>query len=156
MKKLTGLLLLGIFALSACQKTVTKVQRVDQAYSAVYDIAPSDWQTTDNGKSYSTTFDVPELDNAIFDHGAVLVYLSFDDNIYEALPEVFDGIAYGAIHSPGAVTVDLHAVDQSILESGPGGEVYAKIVLIDAQQLSLHPHVDFNNFNAVKQAFHIR
>jgi hypothetical protein len=155
MKKLTVLFLLGIFALSACRKNVTRVERVDQAYSAVYDILPSDWQTSDNGISYSTTFDVPELSGAIFDHGAVIVYLSFYDNKYEALPEVFDGIAYGAIHSPGSVTVELHAVDGSLLE-GPGGEVYAKIVLIDAQQLSLHPGVNLQNYNEVKQVFHIR
>lgn len=155
MKKLSLFLLLGLLSLAACQKTVTKVERVDQAYSAVYSIISSDWATDDNGLSYSASFDVPELDNAIFDHGAVIVYLSFEDNVYEALPEVFDGIAYGAIHGPGGVTVDFHALDGSTL-SPPQGEIYAKIVLISAQQLSLHPNVNLHNFNEVKKAFKIK
>lgn len=156
MKKLTALLLLAIFALSACQKTVTKVQQVDQAYSATFNINTADWQTDDNGTSYYTSFDLPELDDIIFDHGAVLVYLSFDDNIYEALPEVYDGIAYGAIHSPGAVTVDLHAVDGSPLSGAPSGVVYAKIILIDAQQLSVHPNVNLLNLQDVQKTFHVK
>lgn len=147
------MLLLGVLSLSACRKTVT--QRVDQAYSAVYSILSADWTTTDDGTSYSTTFEVPELDNIIFNHGAVIVYLSFKDDFYEALPEVFDGIAYGAIHSQGAVTVDLHAVDGSKI-TAPGGEIYAKIILIDARQLSLHPGVNLQDYQEVKQAFDIR
>lgn len=155
MKKLTILLFLGILALGACRKEVTQVKQVNQAFSAIYDIKSTDWTTADNGLSYSTSFDVPELNSAIFDHGAVIVYLSFKDNIYEALPEVFDGISYGAIHSQGAVTVDLHAVDGSAI-TAPGGEIFAKIVLIDAQQLSLHPNVDLQNFQEVQHAFHIK
>lgn len=155
MKKIPLLLLLGVFMLGACQKTVTKVEQVDQAYSAVYNIQGSDWKLSDDHLRCSTTFDVPELSSAIFDHGAVLVYLSFEDNIYEALPEVYEGIAYRATHSQGAVTVDLRAVDGSAI-TAPSGTVYAKIVLIDAQQLSLHPNVDLLNYDAVKQTFHIR
>lgn len=154
MKKLSLLLILALGGLSACQKEVVQPAS-PQAYSAVYSINPSDWSTGNNGISYSTSFDVPELSNAIFDHGAVIVYLSFDDNIYEALPEVFDGISYGAIHSPGSVTVDYHAVDGSNV-SAPGGVIYAKIILINAQQLSMHPGVNLKDYNAVKNTFGIR
>lgn len=158
MKKLSLLFapaMIGSIAFfSSCQREVVQPSQ-PLAYSAVYDIMPSDWATSDNGISYSTTFNVPELSNSIFDHGAVIVYLSFDNNIYEALPEVFDGISYGAIHSPGAVTVDYHAVDGSNV-SAPGGEVYAKIILINAQQLSMHPNVNLRDYNAVKSAFKLK
>lgn len=153
MKKLSLLLILALGGLSACTKEVVQ-PATPQAYSAVYSITPSNWSTSDNGISYSTTFNVPELSNAIFDHGAVIVYLSFDNNIYEALPEVFDGISYGAIHSPGSVTIDYHAVDGSTV-SAPSGTVYAKIILINAQQLSMHPGVNLRDYNAVKNTFGI-
>ena len=35
------------------------------------------------------------------------------DPVYEALPEVIDGVAYGAIHTTGTVTIDLRAADGS-------------------------------------------
>lgn len=155
MKKLSLLLILALVGLSACQREVVQPATPPQAYSAVYNVAPSDWSTNDNGISYSTTFSMPELSSAIFDHGAVIVYLSFDNNIYEALPEVFDGISYGAIHSPGSVTIDYHAVDGSAV-SAPGGAIYAKIILINAQQLSLHPGVNLRDYNTVKNTFGIK
>lgn len=154
MKIPTLFLFAAILGLSACRKEVTKVSQVDQAFSAKYDIMPGDWTTADNGLSYSTSFDIPELTDAIFDHGAVVVYLSFEDKIYEALPEVYQGIAYGAIHSPGAITVDIHALDGGTINP-PADEVLGKVILIDATQLSLHPGVDLKNYNTVLHTFHV-
>lgn len=155
MKKFPLLVLVAaLFILGSCRKEVTQVSQVDQAFSAVYDIMPADWTTSDNGLSYSTSFDVPELSDAIFDHGAVIVYLSFEDNSYEALPEVFNGIAYGALHGPGAVTVDMHAVDGGTIPA-PTGEVYAKVILIDATALSMHPGINLKDYNTVRETFHV-
>lgn len=148
MKKLSLLLILAVTALSACRKEVTQVQP-KQAVSVQWDIQTNDWQSDDGGLSYHASIDIPELTDAIFDHGAVLVYLSFDDGIYEALPEVFNGIAYGAIHSAGGLTVDMSAVDGSGI-SAPSGLIYAKVILVDAPLVALHPEMDFTDYNQVK------
>lgn len=155
MKKSTLILLATVLvALSACKKEVTQVNQVDQAFSRVYDIMPEDWATDDNGLSYSTSFDVPELTDAIFDHGAVVVYLSFVDGVYEALPEVYDGFSYGAIHGSGGVTIDVYALDGSTIDP-PTGEIYAKVILIDATALSLHPGINLRDYNTLKSTFHL-
>jgi hypothetical protein len=154
MKKLSLLLILAVTALSACRKEVNQVQP-KQAVSVQWDIQTEDWYSDDNGVSYAASADLPELTDAIFDHGAVLVYLSFDDNIYEALPEVFDGIAYGAIHSPGALTVDMHAVDGSAI-SAPSGLIYAKVILIDAPIIAMHPDLDLTDYNEVKEVLRLK
>jgi hypothetical protein len=153
MKKLSLLLILAVTALSACRKEVTQVQP-KQAVSVQWDIQANDWYSEDGGVSYAASADLPELTDAIFDHGAVLVYLSFDDNIYEALPEVFDGISYGAIHSPGALTVDMHAVDGGTIPA-PSGLVYAKIILIDAPIIAMHPELDLTDYNQVKKVLRV-
>ena len=49
MKRLFLLSALALLIFSSCKKEVTEVQKVDQAFSAVYDIAPGDWTTT-NGR----------------------------------------------------------------------------------------------------------
>src|SRR5882672_4894442 len=101
-----AVLLLGILSITACKKT--EVQQVNQAFSAVYSLAASGWTTSDGSLSYSTTLDVPEIDDIIQQGGGVIVYISFDNGAnYEALPEVFDQIAYGAVHTKGSVTIDL-------------------------------------------------
>jgi hypothetical protein len=152
MKKPALILLIAVAGLSSCSKNSTPVH---EAHSQVMDIKPSDWTTQDDGLSYSYTIDVPALTNTVFDHGAVIVYLSFVDNIYEAVPEEFDGISYGAIHSTGAVTVDMHAIDQGKINP-PSGDIYAKVVLINAQQLALHPNINLHDYGEVQKTFHIK
>jgi hypothetical protein len=131
--KLTAALLFSIILFGACKKT--EIQQVNQIFSAVYSVQGSSWATTDGGLSYSTSLTVPELDNVIQAQGGVVVYLSFDNGTdYEAIPEVFDGIAYGAIHATGSVTLDLHAVSGSTL-TPPTGTILAKVLLLDATAL---------------------
>ena len=129
-----AVLLLAFLSFSACKK-VTEVKQVDQAFSAVYSLAASGWTTSDLSVSYSTTLQVPEIDDIVQAGGAVIVYISFDNGAnYEALPEVFDGIAYGAVHTTGSVTIDLFALDGGTI-TPPGSTILAKVVLIDATPL---------------------
>jgi hypothetical protein len=131
--KLTAAVLLSIVLFGACTKTT--VQQVNQVFSAVYSLPGSSWTSNDGGLSYSTSLNVPELDNVIQNQGGVIVYLSFDNGQdYEAIPEVFSGIAYGAVHAVGSVTLDLHAVNGSTL-SPPTGTILAKVLLLDASAL---------------------
>ncbi len=155
MKRFILLLVLPVVIFSSCTKEITEVQKVDQAFSAIYDIAPGDWVSSDNGISYAAELDVPELNNTVYQNGAVLVYLSFSGtNYYEALPQVFDGITYGAIHGDGYISVDMSALSGNPINP-PGQTVVAKVVLIDATRLALHKNVNLRDLNAVQQAFRI-
>jgi hypothetical protein len=156
MKKLLLLSIPVLLLFISCKKEVTKVEKVDQAFSAVYTIQPGDWTTDNNGESFTAQLNVPELDNVIYQNGAVLVYLSFSGTSYfEALPEVFDGIAYGAIHSNGYVGIDISAVSGDLI-SAPTQTITAKVVLIDATALSLHKDVNLNDLGAVQKAFNVQ
>ena len=156
MKKLLIFLSLPLFLFSSCKKEITEVREVDQAFSAVYTINSSDWKTTNGGQTYSVEFDVPELDNVIYQDGAVLVYLSFSgSSYYEALPQVFDGITYGVIHGNGYVGIDMSAIDGANI-TPPGQPVSAKIILIDATRLALKKDVNLKDMQAVERAFNIK
>ena len=153
MKRLFLLSALPLFIFSSCKKEVT--EQVNQAFSAVYDIAPGDWTTSNGGLSYSAELDIPELDNIIYQDGAVLVYLSFSGtSYYEALPQVFDGITYGAIHGNGYVSIDMSALSGNPINP-PGQTVSAKIILIDAVRLALRKDVNLRDIQAVEKAFNI-
>jgi hypothetical protein len=69
----------------------------------------------------------------------VVVYLTFDpadDNpVYEAMPEVINGVAYGAIHTTGSVTIDLRAADGSNLTEAITAATAVKVVLLEATPL---------------------
>lgn len=155
MKKLFILSALTLFIFSSCKKEITQVQQVNQAFSAVYTIKPSDWTTNNNGLSYTAQLQIPELDNTIYNGGGVLVYLSFSGtDYYEALPEVFDGFAYGAIHSNGYVGIDISDITGNIMNP-PTQNISAKVILIDAQSLDLHKDVNLRDLGAVQKAFNV-
>lgn len=156
MKKILLFSALSLLIFASCKKEVTEVQKVDQAFSAVYNIEPGDWVTTNDGASYTAELDVPELDDLIYQNGAVLVYLSFSGtSYYEALPEVFDGITYGVIHSSGYVGVDISSVSGDLINP-PDQTISAKVVLIDARALELHKDVNLNDLSEVKKVFKIK
>ncbi|GAA4319872.1 hypothetical protein [Compostibacter hankyongensis] len=157
MKKITALLLLAAFvsttAFTACTKK--EVREVNNATSLVFPVAADDWTLDEDGLVYSVSFDVPELSDAVYDHGAVLVYLAFGNNdFYEALPEVFNGNSYGVIHNAGYITVDASPVGDNAV-TRPGAAT-AKVVFIDAQLLEMHPDVDLRDYNAVTRAFRVK
>jgi hypothetical protein len=139
--KMALLSALVILAFSGCTKTT--VNQVNQVYSAVYTVAANQWaagQDPDGTKFYYTSLSIPELTQNIDLNGGVVIYLSFDDPsntnpVYEALPEVINGVAYGAIHTTGMVTIDLRAADGSNAPGPITGPTMVKVVLMDASPL---------------------
>lgn len=156
MKRLILPFALVAFVFCSCKKEeITEVRQVDQAFSAVYTILPGDWVSNDGGYTYSADLNIPELDHAIYQDGAVLTYLSFSGtSYYEALPQVFDGITYGAIHGDGFVSIDISALSGNLIDP-PGQSISAKIILIDATRLALRPNINFRNLKEVERAFGI-
>ena len=157
MKKIILFLTVSTILFTSCRKeNITQIDQVDQAFSAVYNIKKSDWTTTDTGYTYTAQIKVPELDDIIYQNGAVLVYLSFAGNsYYEAIPQVFSGISYGVIHSNQYVSIDISALDGGTVNP-PTGDVLAKIILIDATKLAMNKDVNFNNLGEVQKAFNIK
>jgi hypothetical protein len=138
----------AVLVFSGCTKTYptvtnTVIDSVNQVYSALYTVAANQWvQGTDPDGTvfYSTTLTIAELTEQIDLNGGVLAYLSFDDPTstnptYEAMPEVFNGVAYGVIHSTGSITVDLRGADGSSLTSAISAPTLIKVVLLDAKPL---------------------
>ncbi len=139
--KITLLSVFAIVAFSGCTKTT--IQQVNQVFSAVYTVQANQWASGNDPNGtlfYYTSLSVPELTQNIDLNGGVIIYLSFDDPsstnpTYEALPEVIDGVAYGAIHTTGSVTVDLRAADGSNAPGPITGPTMIKVILMDAQAL---------------------
>jgi hypothetical protein len=139
--KIALLCIFAVVTFSGCSKTT--VQEVDQVFSAVYTVPANQWASgndPDGTLFYYTTLTVPELTQSIDLNGGVLVYLSFDDPsstnpVYEAMPEVIDGVAYGAIHTTGSITVDLRAADGSNAPGPITGPTMIKVILMDATPL---------------------
>lgn len=132
-------LFLSLFGLGSCTKHVTQV--VDQGFSAIYTIKPTDWVAdtytgTPALNEYAVVLSVPEVDDQIVANGAVMVYLSFDNGTtYDELPAVESGVSYNTLHSKGSVYIGFSDVDGSPVQTLPNGNIIAKVVILDATPL---------------------
>lgn len=155
MKKSFILLGLVLLALVSCKDDDKITPNTRQAFGIVFSIPSDAWVASNDSTVYTASFDVPELNDAIYDHGAVIVYVSFNAGSYDALPEVYNGISYIPYHSKGSVSIEYHAIDGSKL-SPLSGTASAKIVLIAADKIALHPDVNLQDYNEVKRVFHLK
>lgn len=101
MKKLLSIacVALVVAALASCKKTyVTNVEPA-QAWITDPAVTPSQWAQTTDGKSDSVDIAV----NSNYDFfrsstDATLVYFSFLQNVWEQIPEVYNGVSYSYFH----------------------------------------------------------
>lgn len=155
MKKILLSVLVLATILISCTKETTAY--VDQAFSDVTDIIPSDWVANADKTSYAAELSFPEIDETRYQFGAVLVYLRFGtDKFYQAIPQVFNGISYGVTHENGFVVVDIHKVNGGVV-TPPNQTITAKVVVIDASEFAMKKdNVNLKDFSAVQKAFNVK
>jgi hypothetical protein len=125
--------------------------------TAIYDVAPSDW--TGNADGFKTTLTIPELNDAIYTHGAVLIYELMDENTAdksfhllpytEVISNSFTYLDFDAYI--GKITIKLRWTDNGVNTTNAPTSNYAfKIVLIEGTPLgSLKENVNISDLNAV-------
>lgn len=98
----------------------------------ITEIRSGNWIAEDDGRTLSAAIDVPEIDDFFNQNGGVLVYISFDGQTYEPVPQVFGGISFLYITSPGQVVMQLQNYDGEGTVDPPPGTITVKIVLIES------------------------
>ncbi|MXV14919.1 hypothetical protein [Hufsiella ginkgonis] len=128
MKRSTLLLILPIlFLISSCEKR----EYVTPNRTIIVNLGSGSWISSNGGKTYTAAIDMPEIDGYFNENGAVLVYASFGSNIYEQVPEVYNGIAYSFTHRVGQVALEIQASDGKTVITPPGS-VKIKVVLVES------------------------
>ena len=74
---------------------------------------------------------MPEIDDYFNHNGGVFVYISFDNETYEQVPQVYNGVSYSYITRPGEIVMEIQSSD-GIGTVTPPGAVRMKIILIDS------------------------
>ena len=129
MKKYLSILVAVLFI--ATTSSCTKQYVTPNTNQTVFaNVKANSWVLSPDGKSYENTILVPALDDQYNDDGAVLVYMSFFDGVYEQLPEVYDGVSYSFYHSRGKIVI--YSQTPGAAPVKPTDDVVVKIVLIDS------------------------
>ncbi len=130
MKKHTLLLILPIIlVIASCKKEEVFVT---PNRTILYTIPANAWSSNDEGFTFSTNVEIPELTNDFNERGGVFVYINQGGNIYEPIPQVYDGISYSYTTQPGIVEVDIQSSDAREKISPPATSTL-KIVLVESE-----------------------
>jgi hypothetical protein len=130
-KTLTILIALIAVVLTSCTK---KYETITPNQTIFLTAQPADWRTTDGSRTFSASFNMPEIDNYFNDNGAVLVYASFDNGVWEQIPEVYKGISYSYSHSRGNLYIDIQSSNGTGVIGAPTAAIRFKVVLVESMQ----------------------
>jgi hypothetical protein len=123
------LLLLTVFFTSCKKETINQV--VVPNRTIITTVNPGDWARDDVKKTWYVDINMPEIDQRVYDTNGVLVYISFDGKIYEAIPDVLDGSTLEVTHSIGHLYIDIQGADGTQVNP-PGAAIKVKIVIIES------------------------
>ncbi|MDF3078068.1 MAG: hypothetical protein K0S09_1957 [Sphingobacteriaceae bacterium] len=128
MKKFILLILPILLTLSSCEKN----EYIVPNRTILVTLGAGNWISSAGGRNYLAAIDVPEIDSYFNDYGAVLVYASFGNHVYEQIPEVYDGVSYSFSHKPGQIVIEIQSSDGKTVISPPGN-VTIKVVLLESK-----------------------
>lgn len=92
-------------------------------------LAPSDWELYTDGKSYDAPISVPDLTGDFAKFGGVIVSISYDGEVFEQIPEVYNGVSYSYTYNNGNVTLYSQSPDGNTAIA-PTQNVHVKITLV--------------------------
>lgn len=122
------LITISIIAFTGCKKDELIVPN----RTIVTEIRSGNWVAEDEGRTLSYAIDMPEIDDYFNQNGGVLVYISFDGQTYEPVPQVFDGVSFLYYSTAGQIVMQLQSADGVSTVDPPGATVTVKIVLIES------------------------
>lgn len=134
--------------------------------SSTLTVYSSNWQWLQDYGQWVVTIDYPAINNNVFNHGAVLVYMDVD-GAWSQVPLTY---YYQDVNQAGETINCAASIEVATLNDGgvrlfwtesdfydgarPGTHNF-KIVAIEASVYANRTDVDYSNYNAVKTAFQL-
>jgi hypothetical protein len=133
------------------------IDGINYTYSAIYSLLPIDWSGDIN--RYTTTLDVPEITEDIYNIGAVLVYELIEEapKSFNMLPFTYidNNYTYMEDYDVYIGSIDLFVkeiIDGTNTTARPDVEKLFKVVIIEGLSLDgLKSKVDVSNFEEVNR-----
>lgn len=124
---LLPLLFMGLL-LSSC----TKEEVVIPNRTIHVTIRAANWTFDNTTKTYYYVIDMPEIDDYVNDVNGIIVSISGDDKIFEAIPDVYNGYAYTYTHQVGSIVLEVQGATGTTVNP-PSSDITAKIVIIESR-----------------------
>jgi len=129
MKKILFLLVIGgaLFTASCTKRYDAVVPNL----TVIRNVKTTDWAVTADGRADSVSLPAKQIGNYFNQQGAVLVYFSFFNGVYEQIPEVYNNVSYSYYNNSGNLV--LYSQDAGgTTPYLPTQDITVKLVLVAA------------------------
>lgn len=121
--------LLVLASFSGCQQT----EVINPNRTVLIDINRNDWIPNNNGTVWTVNLNMPEINSYIYEVGMVRADISFENNVYSPLTDVyFNGVAYRMDYGVGYITLDAFYADGYGEPLGQPGPCRLKVVISES------------------------
>ncbi len=123
--------------------------------SSTLTIKSSDWQWQANNSQWMVEIDYPAINNNVFNHGAVLVYMDVD-GAWSQVPLTYYYQDWITNEENQQVLINCEASIEVATLSEMRPETHDfKVVAIEATVFATRSDVDYSSYEAVKKAFQL-
>jgi hypothetical protein len=129
-----SLLLLPLVLMAVMFSSCTKKTEYVQPNRTIYaTLLASAWKFDSSTNTYYNEIAMPEIDDRVNQTNGVLAYITYDNKVYEAIPDVLDGSTYIYRYEVGLLTVEIQNADGSTTGlTPPTQDIGIKIVLVES------------------------
>jgi hypothetical protein len=128
-----SLLFLPIAVLCILFSNCTKKEYVQPNQTIFTTLKANNWKFDAGSNTYYNEVSMPEIDDLVAQNNGVLAYITYDNKVYEALPDVLDGSTFIYRYQAGFLDVELQNSDGSTTSlAPPTNDIGLKIVLINS------------------------
>ena len=129
---LLPMLLLGcVFTFSSCTKEEITQQVVIPNKTIQFEVKPNAWTYDNTTKTYFAKLPIEEIDDYANQNSGILVYISDDKILWEAIPDVINGSTYIYTYETGNLYLEIQNVDGTT-RNPPTKSVFAKVVIVES------------------------
>ncbi len=129
MKKwLYSLLALVLLTAASCTKTTNEIV---PNTTIIVDVQSNQWKFDSSTGTYYISITTPEINTSNNQSHGILVAMSRDKTLYEALPEVYNNTSFTYIYQPGTVLIEAQGVNGAAIQL-PTSALRFKVTIIPA------------------------
>ncbi|WP_295125654.1 hypothetical protein [uncultured Chitinophaga sp.] len=126
------LLLLPLLLLAMLFSSCKKEEVVITNRTILQTIRPVDWKYDNATLTYYAVIDHPAIDQYTVDNNGIIVAISSDDAIWEAIPDVYNGYAYTYTYQTGSLVLEVQGATGSTVNP-PASNILVKIVIVESR-----------------------
>jgi hypothetical protein len=125
-------LLLPLLLLAMLFSSCKKEEVVITNRTIVQTIRPVDWKFDNATQTYYAVIDHPAIDQYTVDNNGLIVAISADGAIWEAIPDVYDGYVYTYTYQTGSLVLEVEGATGGTVNP-PNSNRMVKIVIVESR-----------------------